>query len=255
MRIPVLNGTIKRRLLVNFRVDPDVIQRLLPVPFGPKLHGGHVIAGICLIRLEHIRPAVLPELLGFSSENAAHRIAVEWTDTSGIAREGVFIPRRDTGSRLNSFAGGRIFPGEHHHASFAVSDDGQNIDLAMQSDDGKISVRVAGQASDSLPASSCFNSLLEASAFFEGGSLGYSVTSDATRLDGLLLRTLQWRVQALAVSTADSSYFADRTHFPDGSVEFDHALVMRDIVHEWHKAEDLYAIPLPSNGDYSPDEV
>ena len=32
--------------------------------------------------------------------------------------------------------------------------------------------------------------LVEASAFFEGGSLGYSVTRDGGRLDGLLLRTL-----------------------------------------------------------------
>ena len=104
MRIPVLKGTIKRRLLVNFRVDP-AIQKRLPTPFRPKLHRGHAIAGICLIRLEHIRPAGLPALIGFSSENAAHRIAVEWTDVSGTAREGVFIPRRDTGSRLNSLAG------------------------------------------------------------------------------------------------------------------------------------------------------
>jgi hypothetical protein len=243
MRIPVLKGTIKRRLLVNFRVDPTAVQRLLPAPFRPKLHRDHAIAGICLIRLEAIRPAGLPAVIGFSSENAAHRIAVEWTDSSGTPREGVFIPRRDTGSRLNSLAGGRLFPGEHHHASFTVSDDGQHIDLAMEADDRQVSVRVVGDVSDTLPLSSCFDSLLEASAFFEGGCLGYSVTRDETRLDGLLLRTLEWRVQALAVTTAHSSYFADRARFPAASVEFDHALVMRDILHEWHQAEDLYAIP------------
>jgi hypothetical protein len=49
MRIPVLKGTIRRRLLVNFGVDPAVIQRLLPTPFRPKLHRSHAIAGICLI--------------------------------------------------------------------------------------------------------------------------------------------------------------------------------------------------------------
>ena len=83
MPIPVLKGTIKRRLLVNFRVDPDAIRQQLPPSFRPKLHRGHAIAGICLIRLEDIRPAGLPALIGFSSENAAHRIAVEWTDASG----------------------------------------------------------------------------------------------------------------------------------------------------------------------------
>jgi Uncharacterized conserved protein (COG2071) len=243
MRIPVIKGTIKRRLLVNFRADPTVVQRILPRPFRPKLHRGHALVGICLIRLEQIRPAGLPGVLGVSSENAAHRIAVEWTDAAGIQREGVFIPRRDTGSFLNRVAGGRLFPGEHHPARFSVLDSGGHIELSMRSLDGTVSVRVVGDDADSLPASSYFGSLAEASAFFEGGSLGYSVTRDGDRLDGLQLRTLDWYIRALSVSEVQSSFFADRQRFPEGSTEFDHALVMRDLRHEWHKAEDLYAVP------------
>ncbi len=243
MRIPVMKGSIKRRLLVNFRADPAVVQRLLPEPFRPKLHRGHSMVGICLIRLEQIRPAGLPSLLGISSENAAHRISVEWTDAAGVAREGVFIPRRDTGSLLNRIAGGRIFPGEHHGARFSVQDLGGHVEFSMRSLDGAVSVEVTGDEADSLPATSCFGSLAEASVFFESGSLGYSVTRDGGRLDGLLLRTTEWRLRALSVSAVRSSYFADRARFPEGSIEFDHALVMRDISHEWHQAEDLHSLP------------
>ena len=242
MRIPVIKGTIKRRLLVNFRAEPAVVQRMLPQPFRPKLHRGRSLVGICLIRLEQMRPAGLPGALGLSSENAAHRIAVEWTDAAGIQREGVFIPRRDTGSFLNRVAGGRVFPGEHHPARFSVVDLGGHIDFAMESFDGSVKVRVVGDDSDSLPSSSCFSSLVDASGFFEGGSLGYSVTRKGERLDGLLLRTMDWRIRALSVTEVHSSFFADRQRFPEGSVEFDHALVMRDIFHEWHKAEDLYTV-------------
>jgi hypothetical protein len=241
MLIPVIKGTIKRRLLVNFRADAAVVQRFLPQPFRPKLHDRHSLVGICLIRLEQIRPAGLPGALGLSSENAAHRIAVEWTDEAGIQRKGVFIPRRDTSSFLNRVAGGRVFPGEHHAARFTVTDSGGRIDFLMKSFDGTVSVRLIGQDADSLPGSSCFGSLAEASAFFEGGSLGYSVTRDRERLDGLLLRTVDWRISALAVSEVHSSFFANRERFPEGSVQFDHALIMRDVLHEWHKAEDLYA--------------
>lgn len=240
MRIPAIQGTIKRRLLVNFRADPAVVQRLLPGPFRPKLHSGYAIVGVCLIRLEHIRPAGLPAAFGISSENSAHRIAVQWTDDTGVEREGVFVPRRDTGSILNRIAGGRVFPGEHHAARFDVVDVDGHIKLAMRSDDGKVEVKVVGDETDTLPAGSIFGSLSKASAFFEGGSLGYSVTKDADRLDGLLLRTLGWRVGALSVSSVQSSFFEDRAVFPDGSVEFDHALIMRDIRHEWHKADDLF---------------
>lgn len=238
VRIPVIKGRIKRRLLVNFRAAPDVVQRILPDPFRPKLHEGYSIVGICLIRLEQIRPAGMPAFLGVSSENAAHRIAVEWTE-KGVAREGVFIPRRDTGSLLNRFAGGRLFPGEHHAAEFAVVDDGQGIDFRMRSRDGEVEVRVVGRDASTLPTNSCFKSLADASVYFEGGSLGYSVTRERERLDGLTLRTLEWRVSALEVSSVHSSFFAGEKHFPPGSIEFDHALIMRDVLHEWHKASDL----------------
>jgi hypothetical protein len=243
MRLSVIKGTIKRRLLVNFRAEPTVVQRILPEPFRPKLHAGYAVVGICLIRLEGIRPVGWPGLFGMSSENAAHRIAVEWKDAAGKPQEGVFIPRRDTGSTLNRLAGGRLFSGEHHPARFSVVDTLAHVELAMQSLDGSVSVKVVGDAADELPASSCFQSLQEASAFFEGGSLGYSATREGSRLDGLRLTTLHWSTRPLSVREVHTSFFADPLRFPAGSIQFDHALVMRDLAHEWHRAEDLYSLP------------
>lgn len=248
MRLPVIRGIIKRRLLVNFRADAHRVQRILPAPFTPKLQDGHAVVGVCLIRLEKIRPAGLPEPLGLSSENAAHRIAVRWTDQAGEEKEGVFIPRRDTSSILNRWAGGRVFPGEHHAARFQIAERERHIDFAMESEDGQVRVKVVADETESLPSSSCFQSLAEASSFFERGSLGYSVTRDGNRMDGLRLRTQQWQVHALAVTSVHSSYFSNPDHFPEGSVEFDHGLIMRNLPHEWHQADDLYSLP-PANID------
>ena len=242
MRLPAIQGVIRRRLLVNYRADPAVMSKVIPPCFQPKLHDGHAIAGICLIRLEAMRPVGLPALVGINSENAAHRIAVEWTDSAGKRREGVYIPRRDTDSWLNHFAGGRIFPGEAGHAKFKVEDGDSWVDLTMQSDDGQVSVHVIGRdAGEQMPAGSRFHSLSESSAFFEGGCLGYSATCDGSRLDGLTLRTEAWRVEAFEVSDLRSSYFDDSQRFPKGSVEFDHALVMRNIEHRWEAAESMKA--------------
>src|SRR6187431_165340 len=121
MRIPTIQGIIDRRVLINFTVDPDIIQKIIPQPFRPKNYKGKAIVGICLIRLKHIRPKGLPNFIGISSENGAHRIAVEWSE-NGETKEGVYIPRRDTSSYLNSLAGGRIFPGRHFHAKFDVKE-------------------------------------------------------------------------------------------------------------------------------------
>jgi hypothetical protein len=216
------------------------MRRHLPACFEPKLHHGQAVAGICLIRLEHIRPKRLPAAIGISSENAAHRGAVLWNDEQGIPREGVFIPRRDTNSGLNHMLGGRVFPGEHHKAAFTVTGSGSKIDLSMESNDRAVAVRVIGNSSAALPSSSIFESLSASSAFFQSGSLGYSGTSDPCRLDGVVLQTKEWHVEPLELEQVSSSYFSDETKFPKGSVEFDHALIMRDIAHEWHSASDLH---------------
>ena len=233
MKIPVVRGVIDRRILVNFRVDPEVLARVLPSPFRPKLANGAGMAGVCLIRLKHIRPRFFPAFLGISSENAAHRIAVEW-DQDGKQGEGVFIPRRDTSSRLNTLVGGSLFPGEHHHARFRVEERDEHYRVVLDSDDGRTHLAVEGHIAPELPETSVFDSLPEASAFFERGSLGYSVTGQPGRFDGLELRSLTWEVQPLAVEKVESSYFEDRALFPAGSVTFDSALLMRGIDHEWH---------------------
>src|SRR5262245_9518459 len=101
MRLPVICGVIERRMLVNYRVDADVLARFLPRPFRPQLVDGFGLAGICLIRLAEVRPRGLPKWVGVGSENAAHRAAVEW-DEGGEVRRGVYVMRRDTNSRLNA---------------------------------------------------------------------------------------------------------------------------------------------------------
>lgn len=238
MPLPVVHGVIARRLLVNYRVDPDALAGVLPAPFRPQLVVGHAIAGICLIRLAAVRPRGLPAAVGIGSENAAHRIAVEWED-HGVRRTGVYIPRRDTDSPLNVLLGGRLFPGLHQRARFTSCESGDEIAVALESADGRTRVSVAGRVTTALPRDSVFPSLQAASDFFERGAVGYSATRRAGVYDGLELRSDAWRVEPLAVERVASSWFEDTTRFPAGSVAFDSALVMRDVPHEWHALEPL----------------
>ena len=238
MRIPAIRGLIDRRILVNYRVDPRILEKILPAPFRPKLFNGAGMAGVCLIRLKHIRPRYLPSFFGISSENAAHRIAVEW-EQDGHQREGVFIPRRDTSSRLNTLVGGRLFPGVHHHATFRVQEQDDTYRLVLDSDDRQTHVLVEGHTSAELPRNSIFGSVDDASEFFSKGSLGYSVTTQPGKFDGLELRSFNWKVLPLAVDKVESSFFENQAMFPPGSVQFDCALLMRGIDHEWLGRESL----------------
>jgi hypothetical protein len=163
---------------------------------------------------------------------------VEW-DTPADVREGVFVRRRDTDSRLNVLAGGRMFPGIHHHAHFTVRETATHFEVALRSDDGDTSLSVTADLADAWPSTSLFGSLDEASAFFAAGSLGYSTTADPRRFQGMELVSHNWHVGPLAVRSVRSSLFDDPALFPPGTAEFDCALLMRGIEHEWHGREDL----------------
>ena len=226
-----MRGLIDRRILLNFTADPAEVQRLIPAPFRPKIYRGKAIVGICLIRLKHIRPSGLPAFVGVSSENGAHRVAVEWEEGPRV-KEGVYVPRRDTSLKINALVGGRLFPGRHQLAKFTVQEGGGRYHVAFRSRD-ETRISLDAQETTNFPPTSIFENLANASAFFEGGSIGYS--PNGKKFDGLRLAAYTWQVQPLSVSAVESSFFEDEALFSKGSVVFDNALLMKNIEHEWHE--------------------
>lgn len=238
MFLDVIHGTIERRILLNYRIDPDVLKQFLPSQFRPKIYDGYGIGGICMIRFRGIRPRHVPAFLGISSENAAHRIAVEW-DQDGVIKEGVFIPRRDTNSGFNSKLGGRFFPGIFDRSQFITNDTNDTFDLKIIRADGTEQVRFAGKVTDRLPETSIFPSVQAASDFFTLGATGYSATHTENRYHGMELHCLEWNIAPLEIEDAFSYFYNDKSKFPEGSATLDSALVMRNIPHEWHSRPDL----------------
>ncbi|ANH80191.1 hypothetical protein A8C56_03635 [Niabella ginsenosidivorans] len=241
MKFPVISGIIERRLLINYIADPDVVARFLPVPFQPQLYKGRAVVGICLIRLKKIRPKGLPGFIGISSENGAHRFAVQWEE-KGELKEGVYIPRRDTSSKLNSLAGGRIFPGKHYHARFHVKESNGHYHLDFVSAD-HLSVAVDAVLADEWNQNSVFEDLEAASAFFEKGCISYSPKGKG--FEGLQLGIDSWKVKPLKITQLRSDFFENETVFPKGSIKPDHALLMENIAHEWRGISDMAGSPEP----------
>ena len=227
MKIPTMHGLIDRRILINFTADPKDIQKIIPAPFRCKIYKGKAIVGICLIRLKNVRPKGFPGFLGISSENGAHRIAVEW-DEDGAIKEGVFIPRRDTSLRLNTIVGGRVFPGKHHLAKFNVIEDKENYHIDFTSSD-KTGISIDASEIKTFDANSIFETIENVSSFFEKGAVGYS--PNGKKFDGLKLKTYHWEVKPLAVKKIRSTFFENETLFPKGSVKFDNVLLMTKEIH------------------------
>nr|AGU09711.1 hypothetical protein [uncultured organism] len=227
IRIPRMAAMIERRLLVNYRVDPDAIADLLPAGLRPQIVDGSAVAGVCLIRLGAFRPMWVAPKIGHRSESAAHRVAVEWVGPYG-QQTGVFIPRRLSASRLAQVAGGRVFPGVHEHARVRSVESARDLSVTVDAAD----LQVAIDAHVVPPGdfeSSLFSDLSTASDFFRKDAVGWSPTRTG-RLEPLRLDTNAWRVEPARATRVESSFFDG---LPSGSAVFDHVLVMRNVPVVW----------------------
>lgn len=116
-----VRGTIRRRLLVNPVVDPDEAARRLPAGLHPHVTPLGTVVGCCLLEIDRVRPAYLPASAGVTLRAGAHRISVEWLDEAGRLTAGVYVPMRQTDSRIAAVLGGRWFPGVHESAHVEAS--------------------------------------------------------------------------------------------------------------------------------------
>jgi hypothetical protein len=235
-----MRATIERRLLVNYRVDGEVLAGALPPPFRPAMIDGYGIAGICLLRLGAVRPVGVPRLLGLTSENAAHRVAVEWDTPSG-PMTGVYIPRRDTSSHVSALVGGRLFPGWQHLARFDVREAGDRYEIRVASRDGEVGVEVDACRSERPMPGSVFASVEAASAFFRSAPVGYAATPCEGVFDGVELAAEGWNLEPLHVERATSSFFDDWARFPRGTATLDSAFLMAQISTRWRPQPQLVA--------------
>lgn len=233
MELPVLSGMIARRLLINYRVDPNALRKILPDSLKPIVIGGYASAGICLLKLRDIGLKYSPGLLKIDSENAAHRFLVQWRE-GGQNRCGVYIPRRDTDSRLNVWLAGKVFSWPHYEAQFDTKEDNGHYFVNVSSIDHRTNLQVKATKGKFFPSDSMFRSIDHASECFQECSIGYSPSTKPGRFKQIQLKTQSWSVKPLNIQELSSSFFEDKAIFPPGTITFDNALLMQNIPHEWH---------------------
>jgi hypothetical protein len=236
--LPTLEGIIARRVLLNYRIDPGVAGELVPPPLEVAVKEGRAVAGICLIRLEHLRPKGLPARVGLSSENMAHRIAIRYPTDEG-PRDGVFIWRRETDRALVALLGGRLFPGVHGRANFDVKWEAGSLEYRISTAAGAADVALRVREVGRWPGSPIFPTFNDVRTFFERGDCGFSCGLRDGRLEGMQMRSLKWDMQPLRIEEVHSAFFDDRGRFPAEAIEVDGAVLMKGIPHEWHELTDI----------------
>lgn len=220
--IRTVHARLRRRLLISYRVDPGVAASLLPTGFRPQIIDGAALAGVCVLGLESIRLPGMPGRAGLRSENAAHRIAVEWDGEHGV-ETGVFIFERHSSAWHPVLWGGRLFPGVHRRARFRIEESADRYALTMAAGTHSLTadVEVGGEWSSSF-----FSSVDDASDFYRSGRVGWSLGRDGSSAEAVTLTAEGWNVEGARLHGLRSSFFDG---LPEGTAVFDSVVVMRDL--------------------------
>ncbi|WP_341976121.1 DUF2071 domain-containing protein [Microbacterium sp. LTA6] len=213
---------LRRRLLLSYRLDPEVARSLLPARFRPQLIKGYALAGVCVLGIEDVRPTWLRGRWGLRSENAAHRMAVEWDD-AGETHRGVYIFERHSSAWSPVLFGGRLFPGVHRKARFTIDESGDRYALTMDAKGESLAadVEVGGEW-----RSDFFDTVDDASEFYRAGRIGWSRRQDGVTLEPVVLASEEWSVEGARMRSLRSSFF---DALPPGAAVFDSVVVMRNL--------------------------
>jgi uncharacterized protein YqjF (DUF2071 family) len=191
-------GRIERRILLDHAVEPALVAPHLPPGLEPRLLDGAAVVGVCLIRLVDLRPDGLPAVLGRTVEAAAHRISV----IGPGGEPGVFVPRRDTSSWAAVVAGGRVWPGVHGRARFAVARTSTSLRIGATCRDGTtigVTVDLDGRDGTTLADPGTV------SAFHAVERTAWSPDRRG-RLEAAVLECVPWRARPIGVTAARSSW-------------------------------------------------
>jgi len=100
--------------------------------------------------------------------------------------------------------GDGLFPGKHYLAKFNVKESEGNYHIDYTSSDNT-SIAIDAKEAKEFSPDSIFNTLENASDFFEKGTDGYSPNGD--KFEGMKLHAYKWGVKPLEVLSVKSSFF------------------------------------------------
>lgn len=175
-RLPPVRALVKERIIFTYRLPPEHLKKLLPVPWlMPQLVDGSAIASVCVLRLSNIVPGQVPTFLGARSISTARRYGV--LDQRNEGSPAVFVTERTTSSVLGSFLTAVGFSARHQHLPTRIRRDGHSSLITLGKEKFRARVTPAQHWSSSL-----FPTIQTFSTFLAEGVRSYGTSRHAGRL-------------------------------------------------------------------------
>jgi uncharacterized protein YqjF (DUF2071 family) len=223
-------GTVVRRFLISYPVSPDVLADYLPPDAECATHDGVAWVSACFVRMDDMRPNVLPSFVGTGFNYLIHRTRARLPFPDGKLREAVLVLQPNINRRLLSTFGS-LLTGvgfQTRQIQFTEDDDNWRIRMTSKGELLYDATILKSSCSESISSSSQFASAHEADDFLLGVSFGGQWAKGQRKLKLLPETHDPWATQACTCTTHKNQFL--ETLGVD-SIETDHAITMTQIPH------------------------
>ncbi len=223
-------GMVLRRFLISYPVSPEVLRPFLPAGAECSLHDGAAWVSACVVRMEDVRPNILPRLLGMGFHYLIHRTRARLPFPDGRMREAVLVLQPNIDSQLFSTFGSLLtgVAFQTREIEFQDNADGWRIRMQRRAEvlfDATIPKSGCGSM---MPTGSRFSSVERADEFLLGVSFGGQWQQGESVLK-LLPETHEPWVTSAGSCVTHCNRFLE--HLDMESNVADHALTMEGVPH------------------------
>ncbi len=121
-------------LSINYAVEPDALEALLPPPLEPEIHKGTAWIQILVSSLRDLRPRGVPSLFGVCFYQASYRAAVRYEGADRSVRRGGFFVRSETNHPVMRAIGNALAEFKFHDfgaAEMTMLREGERLTLGV----------------------------------------------------------------------------------------------------------------------------
>ncbi|MCA9001964.1 MAG: hypothetical protein KDB61_08580 [Planctomycetes bacterium] len=183
------------------------------------------------MRLERLRPRLVPGPLGLSMEMCTHLIPAEWED-NGVRKDVLYVLRRDVQVRGLGRAAGLLLPGHPNPARIAAIDEVEQMRVTAESKDGACRLDLGGTLSGQWPRTSVFSNGRHLMHILGNNADGFLVFDEHGHGALIELEAHPELAEPLDVLQQSSSLF-DGGVIPKGAAQPDASVVLRNLVCVW----------------------
>jgi hypothetical protein len=227
-----LAGTVGIRLLVNYGVPGEALQPLMPPGCEASTHAGLAWLSVCAVRLEKLRPSILPRAAGLTFNYLIIRTVARLPYPDGERRESVMILESNIGGRLAAKLG-RVTGIQPNLRRIEIEEDDDSLGLRMSDRDGTPLYRAEfpkASTRDPLPAGSRFGSREDSYRFLMHMSFGGAWEPGSGRIS--LLAETHDPCAWMAAETRTTKFDFLESLVPNHQ-EADHTIIMRSVPHQF----------------------